>query len=807
MANVPAWTLEAWVRTLNAAAQMSAISLRVAANGGGPFLGLDGSGHAFVFAGAGAPSLNRSGAAVIADGTWHHIVGTYDGVTGRLYVDAAEAGSQAAAPGPWITPVALVGADAVPAGSPFDGGIAGVRAYSRALTADEIAVRYAGREIDRTGLVVDLPLDEGVGSRAFDRSDVPIFDGTLTNGATWLQPKSRRGIRTHGRTGGGGVQVDFGSGLVVGTGVAPMTFIGRVHTDPIMTPGHVGRIADAFGASNGWRIYRNGSNLAAERRDVGGGTDTAAFGGIADLTDYHVALVYDGATSTFIVDGVVGLSYASTRQIVPSAVNLAASNNSGNSWAGTLSDAAIFDRALSATEVRAIMLGADPRGFRGCVGYFPLEGDTLNGAPLAASAGWFESFSGPDGPLSARVSPVGGTWIGGGGLGVVSGAAVYNDATANHRQVATDPGFAFGDVEIEIEVRNLTPLIGPMIGYSSGVEYLAVALTSTILTVSQGGYTTVIPTPAHGRTLEVGQIVRLRVSPEGGRFRAWLDDVLLIDVALTAADLAKLAVNRNVGWYVGTHVDGTLGTGNRARSLTVNRTSDSLRAQQGREVSSPRFVVPKARVGALIRGDSGSRSSAAIPLPGWPSTPPYAIEAILATPPQSMSGGERIFLALEDAGGNYRLLLEQNAGGLFVLYAATANTVSVGSLAGPLGAVRHVLAQWDEAGFLRIFVDGVAYAAPVVTGSLLLGAAPRVAKFGYNAADNNHLIGGLIGRVRVHRRAFSEAEAVALYRRSLPISPLQVLADWRFDDFVGALVRDDGPSGFHVAIPDGVTAA
>jgi hypothetical protein len=75
-------------------------------------------------------------------GAWHYVVGTYDGHTARLYVDGRLVGERS-----FDVPIAtgghfLIGAREANHGF-FHGAIAGVRVYSRALSADVITSRFA----------------------------------------------------------------------------------------------------------------------------------------------------------------------------------------------------------------------------------------------------------------------------------------------------------------------------------------------------------------------------------------------------------------------------------------------------------------------------------------------------------------------------------------------------------------------------------------------------------------------------------------------------------------------------------------
>ena len=78
-----------------------------------------------------------SGEAVNTDlsiGFWQHVAGTYDGRVSRLYVNGTRRESKP-------VPGSVLPGDAFVIGRGFRGGIAGVRVYSRALSAKEIAAR------------------------------------------------------------------------------------------------------------------------------------------------------------------------------------------------------------------------------------------------------------------------------------------------------------------------------------------------------------------------------------------------------------------------------------------------------------------------------------------------------------------------------------------------------------------------------------------------------------------------------------------------------------------------------------------
>ncbi|MFD4994026.1 LamG-like jellyroll fold domain-containing protein [Cellulosimicrobium cellulans] len=154
-----ALTVSAWVRSERAATQYVVKKAE----------GYDVDGYELAIASTGRPffrvnqasSANAyradAGAALPIDGTWVHLVGTFDGSRVRLYVDGVEAAS---VPGP-----ASVGTNALPlvvgdqpaGGYPLRGAVDDVRLYDRALTAQQVAALSAGGDAQPAGPVDPTP--------------------------------------------------------------------------------------------------------------------------------------------------------------------------------------------------------------------------------------------------------------------------------------------------------------------------------------------------------------------------------------------------------------------------------------------------------------------------------------------------------------------------------------------------------------------------------------------------------------------------------------------------------------------------
>ncbi len=136
-------SMEAWVK-FNATA---ADSVRLVGKGNGNnrnyglWLMTDGS-ILNQFQNASATAYNCQTTAKVNDGAWHHVAGTYDGATMKVYIDGVEAASYACGA---ITPVTSSDPLTIAygnAGAALNGAVDEVKVYNVALTADQVGSRY-----------------------------------------------------------------------------------------------------------------------------------------------------------------------------------------------------------------------------------------------------------------------------------------------------------------------------------------------------------------------------------------------------------------------------------------------------------------------------------------------------------------------------------------------------------------------------------------------------------------------------------------------------------------------------------------
>ncbi|HEX3042791.1 MAG TPA: LamG domain-containing protein [Solirubrobacterales bacterium] len=105
---------------------------------------------------------------------------------------------------------------------------------------------------------------------------------------------------------------------------------------------------------NGYGLWNNGTvNKLQACRIPSGSYDCATTSAAASGVAKHVAATYDGTTVKLYVDGVQVASTTSKGSITaPSTFTVGARSDFAGSWAGVIDDAAVYDRALSAAEVK-----------------------------------------------------------------------------------------------------------------------------------------------------------------------------------------------------------------------------------------------------------------------------------------------------------------------------------------------------------------------------------------------------------------------------------------------------------------------
>jgi hypothetical protein len=135
-------SVDAWVKTGDADGMIFRVRWY------GYYLWITGGKAQFGFNDSGGVGHNATSAASVNDNAWHHLAGTYDGTTVRVYVDGVQAGSVAASAAvyyPGGSNGVAIGRDGNADAAYLAGTIDEVAVYDRALTATEVKRHYDAR--------------------------------------------------------------------------------------------------------------------------------------------------------------------------------------------------------------------------------------------------------------------------------------------------------------------------------------------------------------------------------------------------------------------------------------------------------------------------------------------------------------------------------------------------------------------------------------------------------------------------------------------------------------------------------------
>jgi hypothetical protein len=251
---------------------------------------------------------------------WHHAAATYDGSTMRIYVDGVLRASKAQTG--TIVPSnvdLMVGNCPSDPTRQFRGTIAGAQVYNRALPATEISAAYAAGNpfaADEPALVLHVPMQLGLPGLIPDR---PALNPTTTvTLAAWVSASS------------------WPANIWEGSIIAK----------------------DSFAANAGYALRGGAGGLLSFFIYTGGGN-------WSELTTttplpagwHHVAATFNGSTMNIYVDGVQRASKAQSGSIAPSSIGAMIGNCPSDllrQFAGSIADARIYARALSAAEISAL---------------------------------------------------------------------------------------------------------------------------------------------------------------------------------------------------------------------------------------------------------------------------------------------------------------------------------------------------------------------------------------------------------------------------------------------------------------------
>ena len=321
----------------------------------------------------GGTQYDLTGVKDVADGRWHHATVTFDGSTAKLWVDGVlERSVSVSGKLDWFVNSGIkIGRTAGTSPAWFGGDIDEVAVYDRALTQTEVEARVAAAGswsiTCSQGLIPyrgTICSSNPVGYWAFDESsgtaadDVTSAnnDGSYVNGPTLGQS----GVS------GSRLTVDGSNDEVL----IPYETYGRYASDKGSMEAWIRTttrnltqvvVNRSTGSLDGHLLYVTSSNTAKGRFNIGGSTYSVT--GTSDVANgawHHIAATYDGTTVKLYVDGSMQASTSVTGKLnwlVNSGVivgrTVGTSSSTWNRFTGDVDEVAIYDRALTLSEVQA----------------------------------------------------------------------------------------------------------------------------------------------------------------------------------------------------------------------------------------------------------------------------------------------------------------------------------------------------------------------------------------------------------------------------------------------------------------------
>jgi concanavalin A-like lectin/glucanase superfamily protein len=306
----------------------------------------------------------------VAPGTVHHVVGTFDGTTQRLYLD----GRQVASAVPGIG-AASVTTNALSIGSWdgtkefFDGTIDEPAVYDAALSAARVAAHYAAATqptapppppppVSYASTVLgDRPisywrLDETSGSVAGDQrvANPGTFVGGLVLGVPGLIATDRADTAIGLDGTSGDVRIGQAGTLNLSNAMTLEAWI-----EPTVLP-PAGDVRAVLSKSGAYALELDGPTLALTIVQLGARTTLAApAGAIVAGRPAYVAGTWDGATMRLYVDGtqVASRSLGGAADQTLTGARIGSTDATSGFFAGTIDEPALYGVALSAAQIAA----------------------------------------------------------------------------------------------------------------------------------------------------------------------------------------------------------------------------------------------------------------------------------------------------------------------------------------------------------------------------------------------------------------------------------------------------------------------
>ncbi|MBI4135331.1 LamG domain-containing protein [Candidatus Uhrbacteria bacterium] len=393
-------TVSAWVK-MNAPSSASILVVKRYANAADPYNSyiLDAgssSTYRFCLSDGTSGSQKCIGSTTATNSEWKHVVGTYDGANQIIYINGIAETSSTTSLTIGYSSLALQMGE-WGSGWDFNGSIDEVRIYNRALSAAEVARLYRLQKPkiltpNNNGLVGYWSFNEGAGGYAGDMSGNGNT-GTLTNmdaSTDWVPGKLGQALDFDGSND----YVDVGN---PGISFAEGSISSWIRTGSSTATGN-GIVYTGYGSGQseyiGYLILNGNIRIDIDDGDNGCARKSLTSSGYnyTDSAWHHIVLTFVAqATGRLYIDGTEkgsGVSLlACESEINPSANWVIGDVASGDNFLGLIDEVRIYNRALSAAEVKGLYnasalakINTSPRGqlTNGLVGYWTFDGPDLS---------------------------------------------------------------------------------------------------------------------------------------------------------------------------------------------------------------------------------------------------------------------------------------------------------------------------------------------------------------------------------------------------------------------------------------------
>ncbi|MBI5360465.1 MAG: DUF2341 domain-containing protein [Planctomycetes bacterium] len=274
---------------------------------------------------------------------WHHLVAVATTNNAYIYLDGQLKATRGSALGYTGTGPLLIGRQGEYAGGEYwDGNIDEVKIYNRALTADEISMRYG------SGLAGSWHFSEGSGTTAADMSG-NNNNGTVTGSTAWVTGRF-----------GSALQFDALADRVTVSNLDMniLSVSAWVKRDGISAAGN--EIIIVSENNNGWGIGFTPTNtIFFTKAGVSAAYSTASLLNTAKW--YFITVTYDGANARFYIDGALDSSSAYVTTFSSGGNYTIGSRSVGEYIKGSIDEVKVYRRVLSPAEVKAQFNAGSPK--------------------------------------------------------------------------------------------------------------------------------------------------------------------------------------------------------------------------------------------------------------------------------------------------------------------------------------------------------------------------------------------------------------------------------------------------------------